>query len=167
MNIPDSECPVPIDQRPINEYNTLKDSTFFLWTTRSLDSYIKNVFFLSIPIYFFIGSLVKASTMNSELPLNDLLYTVTFSTIILGLIFLRIYLGWTYVYQRLVKASVNYEESGWYDGQIWTKTAAILTRDRLIVSYQIQPILQRLQKTALILGAIVAISGLFWLFFTH
>ncbi|MDJ0550946.1 MAG: DUF1230 domain-containing protein, partial [Microcystis sp. M49637_WE12] len=39
--------------------------------------------------------------------------------------------------------------------------------DRLIVSYQIQPILQRLQKTALILGAIVAISGLFWLFFTH
>jgi hypothetical protein len=157
MNIPDSECPVPIDQRPINEYNTLKDSTFFLWTTRSLDSYIKNVFFLSIPIYFFIGSLVKASTMNSELPLNDLLYTVTFSTIILGLIFLRIYLGWTYVYQRLVKASVNYEESGWYDGKTWIKPPEILIQDKLIAKYQLLPIINRLKVSLIVFFSVCSV----------
>ena len=77
------------------------------------------------------------------------------------------YLGWICVSDRLQWGKLFYDESDLYNGQISTKAAAILTRDRLIVSYQIQPMLQRLQKTALILGAIVAISGLFWLFFTH
>ena len=150
MNIPDSDCPVPKDQRPINEYNSLKESIFFLWTTKSLNSYLKSVLLFAVPIYSFTALLVKASTANSELPLNVLLYTVTFSSIILGLSFLRLYLGWTYVYERLIKASVSYEESGWYDGRTWIKTPEILIQDKLIATYQLLPIINRL-KVSLIL----------------
>jgi Conserved in the green lineage and diatoms 27 len=31
---------------------------------------------------------------------------------------LRIYLGWSYVGDRLLSAAVEYEETGWYDGQV-------------------------------------------------
>jgi hypothetical protein len=31
---------------------------------------------------------------------------------------LRIYLGWQHVGARLLSATVEYEETGWYDGQV-------------------------------------------------
>ena len=40
MNIPDSECPVPIDQQPLNEYISLTNSIFFFWTTKPTNFYI-------------------------------------------------------------------------------------------------------------------------------
>jgi len=71
--------------------------------------------------------------------------------IILILIFIRLYLGWSYIIKRLLSATVFYEESGWYDGQIWIKTAENLTRDRLIGLYQIIPFLNRIKYTTIIL----------------
>lgn len=39
------------------------------------------------------------------------------------LIFLCILMpqGWSYVGDRLLSAVIPYEESGWYDGQMWVK----------------------------------------------
>jgi hypothetical protein len=48
---------------------------------------------------------------------------------------------------RLQLRDLPYEESGWYDGQIWTKPDDVFNRDRLIVDYQVKPILTRLRKT--------------------
>jgi hypothetical protein len=73
-------------------------------------------------------------------------------------------LGWSYVYDRLVSSTIFYEESGWYDGQNWTKPKEILTRDRLIVTYQIQPILQRLQRTFGLLVVLLIAVGCVWNF---
>lgn len=70
----------------------------------------------------------------------------------MGLLLLRLYLGWFYVRNRLTQETIVYEESGWYDGQIWTKSPEILARDRLIATYEIQPILKRLQQTGLVLA---------------
>jgi len=50
-----------------------------------------------------------------------------------------------------MEATVPYEESGWYDGQIWIKPPEILLQDRLIGTYEIYPCLQRLQKTVVFL----------------
>ena len=38
-----------------------------------------------------------------------------------------------------MEATVPYEESGWYDGQIWIKPPEILLQDRLIGTYEIYP----------------------------
>ncbi|NJL41493.1 MAG: CGLD27 family protein, partial [Leptolyngbyaceae cyanobacterium SM1_4_3] len=77
---------------------------------------------------------------------------------------LRLYLGWIYGARSPVKGNYLYEESGWYDGQTWTKPEEVLQRDRLIVTYQIQPILQRLKRTFGLL-VLVFLSGSFvWSF---
>ena len=35
-----------------------------------------------------------------------------------------------------MQATVAYEESGWYDGQIWVKTPEILIKDKLAGQYK-------------------------------
>lgn len=35
--------------------------------------------------------------------------------------------GWSYVGDRLLSAVVPYEESGWYDGQMWVKPPEVGT----------------------------------------
>ena len=51
---------------------------------------------------------------------------------------LRIYLGWAYVGDRLLSAAVEYEETGWYDGQLFVKPPEVLARDRLLGSYEVR-----------------------------
>lgn len=80
--------------------------------------------------------------------------------VVLGLI--RLYLGWTYVRDRLYSPVIFYEESGWYDGQTWTKPQEVLTRDRLIVSYEIKPIIRRLQITFAGLAGLLVIGTIVW-----
>ena len=46
-----------------------------------------------------------------------------------------------------MEATVSYEESGWYDGQVWVKPPEILLQDRLVGTYEIYPGLLRLQST--------------------
>jgi hypothetical protein len=43
-----------------------------------------------------------------------------------------------------MQATVAYEESGWYDGQIWVKTPEILIKDKLAGQYQVKPILNKI-----------------------
>ena len=42
-------------------------------------------------------------------------------------------------------AQIEYEETGWYDGQIFVKPAEILSRDRLIGNFQVKPAADRLR----------------------
>jgi hypothetical protein len=48
-----------------------------------------------------------------------------------------------------MEATVPYEESGWYDGQVWIKPPEILMQDRLVGTYEIYPGIIRLQITLL------------------
>jgi hypothetical protein len=67
--------------------------------------------------------------------------------------------GWSHVRQRLDSAKIFYEESGWYDGQTWEKPEADLAKDRLLVTYEIKPVLNRLYKT--LLGIVVFLTIIF------
>ena len=66
--------------------------------------------------------------------------------------------GWSHVKQRLNSDKVFYEESGWYDGQTWEKPEADLVKDRLLITYEIKPVLKRLQLTLLGIIGILAFS---------
>ena len=147
----DFSCPVPLDQQPINEYENLKNSTFFFWTTSDLSSYLKNVLILIIFDYIIVGGL-SFTSISGE---TDLIKHFVFISLIVDtfiiLLFIRLYLGWEYIYKRLKKATVSYEESGWYDGQIWIKTPDILIKDRLTADYTIFPIIKRIKFTLSVL----------------
>ncbi len=55
-----------------------------------------------------------------------------------------------------------YEESGWYDGQIWIKTPEMLTKDRLIGTYYVIPLLKRIKLTMAILATFGLIEALLY-----
>nr|YP_010728767.1 hypothetical protein P6G75_pgp004 [Lithothamnion corallioides]WEA77122.1 hypothetical protein [Lithothamnion corallioides] len=153
-------CPVPFDQQPLNEFYALKGSCLFSCFGLKLKNYlysIAGVCFISAivctPLVFTtkIFSLIQFFAVES-----------IFITFILILVLIRLYLGWSYVVKRLLSATIFYEESGWYDGQIWTKTADMLTKDRLIGMYYVLPVLQRIKYTFAILVLVLMIEFFFY-----
>ncbi|MBR8830678.1 MAG: hypothetical protein N5P05_000822 [Chroococcopsis gigantea SAG 12.99] len=164
---PVSFCPVPEEQQPVNEYEQLKDSWFFSWPTLEPWAYGKKLAWVWGWSWLLVGPIVAASFPIKKHPLEFILWGLIGTLLSVGLVLARLYLGWNYIKDRLNADKVFYEESGWYDGQTWTKTPGVLTRDRLIVAYQIVPLLDRLGKTALIVITVIISSGLLWLLITH
>ncbi|KAM3091446.1 CGLD27 family protein [Phormidesmis sp. 146-35] len=156
-------CPVPVEQRPINEYQDLKESWFFRWATLDLVGYIKPIAILWGLSWLLAGPTAAMSFSPARHPLEYALLGAAGASIIPALALIRLYLGWSYIRTRLLNTTVFYEESGWYDGQTWEKPIEVLNQDRLIVSYQIQPILQRLNRTFAFLGTALVSGGLAWL----
>jgi hypothetical protein len=160
-----SISPVPAEQQPINEYQQLKDSWFFSWVKLDLRGYIMKLAWVWGWSWLVAGPLAAASFAPKKHLVQFMLCGSAGAGVFVALTLLRLYLGWSYVRDRLVGEKIFYEESGWYDGQTWTKPPEILTRDRLIVSYEVQPILQRLKRTFGILVLFVFSGSLIWNFF--
>jgi len=75
------------------------------------------------------------------------------------LISIRLYLGWNHVFKSLTSERIEYEESGWYDGQVWIKPLVLKEKESLIASIEVKPILINLiQIFSIIL--ILALSGI-------
>jgi len=159
-----TKCSVPFEQRPLNEYLHLKQSFDFNWTITTPQNFLKNSTFLIIIIYMNCACLVfSTSTLNDTLT-KKIILSLLFSTSILTMIFFRVYLGLNYIYNRLVQATVAYEESGWYDGQIWVKTTETLIQDRLIGKYELLPILTKLRTSAILFLALTLLEIYIWIF---
>lgn len=158
-------CPVPLDQQPIYEYEQLKEAWLFDWGFLPVDRYLRKIAWVCLWCLVFVAPLSMSIFTPVKQPLAFGLSCSMGMLLLTGLFLSRIYLGWQYVKQRLQSDRIFYEESGWYDGQTWLKPTAMLDRDRLVVSYQIEPIMSRLHRTyGSIVGAI-AISSLIWLIF--
>jgi Conserved in the green lineage and diatoms 27 len=158
-----SVCPVPAEQQPINEYQELKESWFFSWATLDWRRYAIKMAWVWGWSWLIAGPVAAASFAPSKAPGQFFLCGAALAGFFMTLALLRLYLGWSYVRSRLQEPTVFYEESGWYDGQTWLKPQEVLTRDRLIVTYQVQPILLRLMRTFGLLGFIFCIGCLIWL----
>ncbi|MEY2984111.1 MAG: hypothetical protein RLZZ568_728 [Cyanobacteriota bacterium] len=166
MNPVDSSpslCPVPSEQQPVNEYEALKDAWLYNWGTVELLNYGKKLSRLAVVISFFVSPIASASFSVETRPLPFGFATILGVCLLLSLFVLRLYLGWRYVGDRLKAETVTYEESGWYDGQVWRKPLEVQTRDLLILRYQVIPVLQRWHGTLRLLGSIVAIDLMLWL----
>jgi hypothetical protein len=57
-----------------------------------------------------------------------------------------------------MRERVDYEESGWYDGQVWEKPLAWRQQDLLVAQHQVRPVLGRLQQ-AIGLAAVLMLLG--------
>ena len=153
MNASIQNCPVPPEQQPLNEYQSLQNSWFFRWSTGSTLNYVRTLgvlwlsgWILSLP--FAIEALIAVDS-----PGKTLIAANAGAIAFLLLIIMRLYLGWRYICDRLEKAVVNYEETGWYDGQVWEKTQPQRDRELLISTYEVRPLMHRLVITLIsILG---------------
>ena len=157
-----SICPVPQEQRPLNEYQELKESWFFSWGILTWPQYLAKLAWVWGWSCLVSGPIAAASFAPVKYPVQFAISAATGAAFILGLALLRLYLGWFYVRSRLSKPTVVYEESGWYDGQCWRKTPEVLLQDQLIVNYQLEPILKRLRQTFYGLTVFLIAGGVIW-----
>jgi Conserved in the green lineage and diatoms 27 len=61
------------------------------------------------------------------------------------MILLRIFSGWSYIGSRLTSRVIEYEESGWYDGDLQAKSPSEQLRDELLYEEKVQPVVERLK----------------------
>lgn len=155
-------CPVPTEQQPINEYQELKESWFYSWATLEVRSYATKIAWVWVWSWLVAGPVAAASFAPMKASGKFFLLGGAIASLLMSLVLLRLYLGWWYVRSRLVDSTVFYEESGWYDGQTWVKPLEVLTRDRLIATHQVKPILQRLVRTFGWLLLSFTIGSLIW-----
>ncbi len=156
-------CPVPLEQQPVNEYEALKESWFFRWATLESTLFLRKVAVIWSIGWLITSPIAAASFSPSQAVLPFILFSNLGGGLVLALILMQLFFGWHYVSDRLKKETIFYEESGWYDGQTWPKPPEMLTRDRLIVSYQINPILGRLTRTTGMLALLMAGDSMVWL----
>ena len=157
------KCPVPLEQQPTNEFIELSKSVIFSWpkTKKSL---------IIVLFKFWIGTFILFLVISSgsiyfkKSILKYILLSFFSSLSIPFLISLRLYLGWNHVFKRLNSESVEYEESGWYDGQVWLKPLVLKERESLIASNEVKPILKNLIQISSIIS-VLALSGI--LFFQY
>lgn len=162
MESPVSVCPVPHEQQPINEYEGLKESWFFSYGTLDWQRYLIKVFWLWGLSWFIAGPVAAVSFPPQKYPAQFFLAGAGGASIGVALALLQLYLSWSYISNRLMSPTIFYEESGWYDGQTWKKPPELLARDRLIVTYQVQPILRRLLRSFALLALLLLLGLLVW-----
>ncbi|KAL5988160.1 hypothetical protein ACLOJK_035923 [Asimina triloba] len=100
-------------------------------------------------------SQVMQEMKNEKLePLRFILAAGTGTLFLVSLVVLRIYLGWSYVGDRLLSAVIPYEESGWYDGQMWVKPP------------EVKPVIKLLKQTLVSTGVLLVSAILLFIFAT-
>jgi len=143
---PPVACPVAKEQRPLEEYKQLERSWFFSWPAQGDLTLIRSLavaWLLLLPLGWVVAS-GSWSLKDHQLRIGAAAFTLGLGLPLLLL--LRQWLGWSYVNRRLVSEKVEYEESGWYDGQVWEKPLAWRQQDLLVARHQVGPVLLRLRQ---------------------
>ena len=154
----ESKCPVPREQQPTNEFIELSKSNIFSWP-KTKKSLILNL------IKFWIGSFILFLIISSGsiyFKTNTLKYILLsfFSSLSIPLLIsIKLYIGWKHIYKRLTSEKIEYEESGWYDGQVWIKPLVLKEKESLIASIEVKPILKNLIQIFSIIS-VLALSGI-------
>ncbi|KAK1268439.1 hypothetical protein QJS04_geneDACA006336 [Acorus gramineus] len=164
---PGLEVEVPFEQRPVNEYSSLKDGPLYSWGELSPGSFFIRLGGFSLAAFTILGGPIAAASFNpSREPLRFALAAGAGTLLLVSLVVLRIYLGWSYVGDRLLSAVVPYEETGWYDGQMWVKPPEVLARDRLLGSYKVKPVIKMLKQTLVGTGTLLVAAVTLFIFAT-
>ena len=151
-------CPVPKEQQPTNEFIELSKSKIFSWPkSKKLLSIILIKFWIVTFILFLL--IASGSIYFKTFLLKYILLSLISSLSIPLLITMRLYLGWNHIFKRLNSEKVEYEESGWYDGQIWIKPLNLKEKESLIASLEVKPILKNLTQISSFI-VIIVLSGI-------
>tara|TARA_B100000900_G_scaffold224333_1_gene190299 strand:- start:728 stop:1222 length:495 start_codon:yes stop_codon:yes gene_type:complete len=150
----ESKCPVPKEQQPTNEFIELSKSRIFSLpkSKKSLTLILTIIWFATFILFLIISS----GSVYFKTSIVKYILLSLFSSLSLPLLLsIRLYLGWNHVFKRLTSEKVEYEESGWYDGQIWLKPLNLKEKESLIASIEVKPILRNLIQISSIILTIV------------
>ena len=150
-----SKCPVPKEQQPTNEFLELSNSKLFALARNN-----KKFLLILISIWliaFMIFLVISSGSAYFKTYLIKYIFLSFFGSLSIPLLItIRLILGWSHIYKRLTSEIIEYEESGWYDGQIWNKPIELKEKESLIASIEVKPILKNLtQVTSVIISLIL------------
>ena len=143
---PPVACPVAKEQLPLEEYRQLERSWFFCWPARGATALGRSLliaWLIALPAGLIVAS---GSWSLRHHPPQLALAALTVTLVLPLLLLLRQWLGWSRLHRRLSSERVEYEENGWYDGQVWEKPLAWRQRDLLVAKHQVGPVLLLLRR---------------------
>ena len=150
-----SQCPVPKEQQPTNEFLELSNSKIFSLakTNKKFSLILISIWLVAFLIFLVISS--GSSYFNTHI--YKYIFLSLFGSLSVPLLItIRLLLGWSHIYRRLTSEKIEYEESGWYDGQIWIKPIELQEKESLIATIEVKPILKNLtQVTSVIISLIL------------
>jgi len=154
----ESKCPVPREQQPTNEFIELSKSIIFSWPkTKKTLIFVLIKFWLGAFVLFLV---ISSGSIYFKTSLLKYILLSFFSSLSVPLLIsIKLYLGWNHVFKRLTSERVEYEESGWYDGQVWIKPLVLKEKESLIASIEVKPILKNLIQIFSIIS-VLALSGI-------
>ena len=148
-------CPVPKDQRPLNEFNSIRNSWVNSWPLLEKSTFYRKLLYSC----FILLPLSLTISYGSDYLRNNIFdfifISLTGSFLLPILLLFRQWLSWKYIFKRLNSENIEYEESGWYDGQIWEKPFEWRNKDLLIAQHQVKPILSHIEKILFIILIII------------
>ena len=154
----ETKCPVPRAQQPTNEFIELSKSIIFSWPKTKKSLILALIKFWGIAFVVFL--IISSGSIYFEKSILKYVLISLFSSLSIPLLIsIRLYLGWNHVFKRLTSEKVEYEESGWYDGQVWIKPLVLKEKESLIASVEVKPILRNLIQILSIIS-ILALSGI-------
>ena len=156
-----SKCPVPKEQQPTNEFLELSNSMVFSLpkSDKKYTLVLLSIWSICFLLFLIIAS---GSVYFNENNLKYILISFVSSLSAPLLISIRLLLGWEHIYKRLISEKVEYEESGWYDGQIWIKPIQLKEKECLIASIEVKPILKKLYQITSIIFSMILLGILFF-----
>ena len=156
-----SKCPVPKEQQPTNEFLELSNSKIFSLakTKKKFSIILISIWLIAFLIFLVISS---GSTFFKTYILKYILLSFFGSLSVPLLITIRLLLGWIHIYKRLTSEIIEYEESGWYDGQIWIKPIELKEKESLIASIEVKPILKNLTQVTSVIISLILIGILIY-----
>lgn len=154
-------CPVPDDQKPINQYIEGKENIFTSFLFEPSNKKLEKA--LNISVFSFLFCFVVQFSGNIALLLNSLRGSIIVNfSILLGLFAITLF-RWGEIYNLFSSSSVIYEEASWFDSQFWEKPFFIIKNDTFLATQKLRPQLKSLSK---LIWKIVSLS-FFSLFFLN
>jgi hypothetical protein len=141
-------CPIPEEQKPINEYIVSRDflkNFLGKGIKKIIETNSQNLFLFSI-VFFFLFTLSQNVSQSASICVFPVLCSSSLFLFSVGFFFsfFLLFFSWSQLQKRLNQARVFYEEASWFDGQFWQKPFFLLKNDRFLSTQQFQPFLQKL-----------------------
>jgi hypothetical protein len=138
-------CSIPEDQKPINQYISLKENSLLNWSTFSIFQYKQKIVKSFFLIFFFFFTIEFALFFTNFFDCLKLTILFTFF-FFLFFIFFTFY-RWKEIDNSFSTSRIFYEEESWYDGEIWEKPMSVIKNDKLLGTLKIKPLLKKIKKS--------------------
>ena len=105
-------CPVPLTQRPLNEFNSIRNSWIISWPLLDKKRFYRKLLYSWILITP-ISLLISYGSNYLKNNIIELTFISLTASLLLPILLLsRQWLSWIYIYKRLNSENIEYEESG-------------------------------------------------------